>query len=118
MTKQRIMVLYGGKADEHSISCISTAGMLNALDTERFEPVPVGITKDGKWLVGGTDPRTFSLDGGELPVVQASADAREVVLDPARGADGFFAREQNGTLTSLGHIDAVFPVLHLSLIHI
>ncbi len=112
MTKQRIIVLYGGKADEHSISCISTAGMLNALDTERFEPVPVGITKDGKWLVGGTDPRTFSLDGGELPVVQASADTREVVLDPARGADGFFAREQDGTLTSLGTIDAVFPVLH------
>ena len=112
MTKQRIMVLYGGKADEHSISCISTAGMLNALDTKRFEPIPVGITKDGKWLVGGTDPRTFSLDDGTLPVVEAGADTREVVLDPALGSNGFFAREQDGSLTSLGTIDAVFPVLH------
>ena len=43
--KIRVVVMYGGKADEHSISCISTAGVLRALDTDRFEPVPVGITK-------------------------------------------------------------------------
>ena len=45
MAKKRVVVLYGGRADEHSISCISTAGVLRALDTDRFEPVPVGITK-------------------------------------------------------------------------
>ena len=50
MAKKRVVVLYGGRADEHSISCISTAGVLGAMDTERFEPIPVGITKDGKWL--------------------------------------------------------------------
>ena len=43
MAKKRIMVLYGGRADEHSISCISTAGVLNAIDTERFDVVPVGM---------------------------------------------------------------------------
>ena len=51
--KIRVVVMYGGKADEHSISCISTAGVLRALDTDRFEPVPVGITKQGQWIVDG-----------------------------------------------------------------
>ena len=65
MAKKRVVVLYGGRADEHSISCISTAGVLGAMDTERFEPIPVGITKDGKWIINGEDPRGWNLDGGE-----------------------------------------------------
>ena len=46
MAKKRIVVMYGGKADEHSISCISAASALRALDTDKFEAIPVGITKD------------------------------------------------------------------------
>lgn len=137
MAKKRIVVLYGGRADEHSISCISTAGVLNALDTERFEPIPVGITKDGTWIVNGEDPRGWALDGGELPTVKVTSESRPVLIDPSRGKDGFFAGEPEhlsgahsgdagfGTgfvslndpeahhvLTSLGHVDAVLPVLH------
>ena len=63
MAKKRIVVLYGGKADEHPISCISTAGVLKAMDTERFEPIPVGITKSGQWIVNGEDPRGWDLSG-------------------------------------------------------
>lgn len=51
MAKKRIVVMYGGKADEHSISCISAASALRALDTDKFEAIPVGITKDGKVMV-------------------------------------------------------------------
>lgn len=112
MTTKRIIVMYGGKADEHSISCISAAGVLKALDTDRFEPVPVGITKAGQWIVDGEDPRGWNLGGSTLPTVEKTADSRDVVLDVALGQDGFFARNTDGTLTSLGHIDAVFPVLH------
>ncbi|MBW3080257.1 D-alanine--D-alanine ligase family protein [Bifidobacterium saguinibicoloris] len=112
MAKKRIVVLYGGRADEHSISCISTAGVLGALDTDRFEAIPVGITKDGKWIVDGEDPRGWNLDGGTLPVVERTATSRDVVLDVAEGQDGFFARNADGTLEPFGHVDAVFPVLH------
>ncbi|OZG64551.1 D-alanine--D-alanine ligase [Bifidobacterium hapali] len=112
MTTKRIIVMYGGKADEHSISCISAAGVLKALDTDRFEPVPVGITKAGQWIVDGEDPRGWNLCGSTLPTVEKTADSRDVVLDVALGQDGFFARNTDGTLSSLGHIDAVFPVLH------
>ena len=103
--------MYGGKADEHSISCISTAGVLRALDTDRFEPVPVGITKQGQWIVDGEDPRGWDMADG-LPVVEKTPGSRDVVLDVALGQDGFFARNDDGTLSSLGHVDAVLPVLH------
>ena len=93
MAKKRVVVLYGGRADEHSISCISTAGVLGAMDTERFEPIPVGITKDGKWIINGEDPRGWNLDGGELPTVKITPESRPVMLDPSRGQDGFFIGE-------------------------
>ena len=111
MAKKRIVVMYGGKADEHSISCISAASALRALDTGKFEAIPVGITKDGKWIVNGENPLGWSLDEG-LPTVEKTPGAKEVVLEVALGQDGFFAREDDGTLTPFGHVDAVFPVLH------
>lgn len=111
MAKKRIVVMYGGKADEHSISCISAASALRALDTDKFEAIPVGITKDGKWIVNGENPLGWSLDEG-LPTVEKTPGAKDVVLEVALGQDGFFAREDDGTLTPFGHVDAVFPVLH------
>lgn len=111
MAKKRIVVMYGGKADEHSISCISAASALRALDTDKFEAIPVGITKDGKWIVNGENPLGWSLGEG-LPTVEKTPGAKEVVLEVALGQDGFFAREDDGTLTPFGHVDAVFPVLH------
>ena len=111
MAKKRIVVMYGGKADEHLISCISAASALRALDTDKFEAIPVGITKDGKWIVNGENPLGWSLDEG-LPTVEKTPGAKDVVLEVALGQDGFFAREDDGTLTPFGHVDAVFPVLH------
>ena len=111
MAKKRIVVVYGGKADEHSISCISAASALRALDTDKFEAIPVGITKDGKWIVDGENPLGWSLDEG-LPTVEKTPGAKDVVLEMALGQDGFFTREADGTLTPFGHVDAVFPVLH------
>lgn len=111
MAKKRIVVMYGGKADEHSISCISAASALRALDTDKFEAIPVGITKDGKWIVNGENPLGWSLDEG-LPTVEKTPGAKDVVLEVALGQDGFFTREDDGTLTPFGHVDAVFPVLH------
>ncbi|OZG50692.1 D-alanine--D-alanine ligase family protein [Bombiscardovia coagulans] len=137
MTKQRVVILYGGQADEHPISCISAAGVLKAIDRERFEPIPVGITRDGIWIVNGEDPRNWDLGSGELPEVRLSEHSQPLVLDIARSGDGFYAgshetlvaaaerpagyraalspqelHAEGASLTSLGHIDAVFPVLH------
>ena len=110
MAKKRIVVLYGGKADEHPISCISTAGVLKAMDTERFEPIPVGITKSGQWIVNGEDPRGWDLSDDALPEVKVTPQSRPVLLDVSRGCDGFLVG--GDAVESLGHIDAVLPVLH------
>ena len=112
MAKKRIVVLYGGRADEHPISCISTAGVLNAMDLDKFDPIPVGITRDGQWIVNGEDPRGWNLDGGSLPSVEVTPGSRQVMLDMALKQDGFFARQADGGTVSLGHVDAVLPVLH------
>ncbi|MCI1902168.1 MAG: D-alanine--D-alanine ligase [Bifidobacteriaceae bacterium] len=112
MSTQRVAVLYGGRADEHSISCISAASLLRAIDRERFEPVPIGITRAGEWVIDDVDPRSWSLDNGDMPTVEMKDSSRRVVLDVSRGGDGFFVEGDGGRLESLGHIDVVFPVLH------
>jgi D-alanine-D-alanine ligase len=131
MPKKRIVVLYGGRADEHPISCISASGVLNAIDMDRFDVVTVGITRNGQWIVDGDDPRAWNLDDASLPSVEITENSKPVLLDVARGADGFMigqhddlseggnAKALDGTgaicsagVTPLGHVDAVFPVLH------
>jgi D-alanine-D-alanine ligase len=120
MTKKRVVVLFGGMADEHSISCISACGILKAMDTALFEPIPIGITKSGEWLFGCTDPRDFNLEQQALPTVEPTSRSRRVVLDLGAGKDGFFVREpvaaadgtQSQALRSLGRIDAILPALH------
>ena len=62
-------------------------------------------------IVDGEDPRGWDMADG-LPVVEKTPGSRDVVLDVALGQDGFFARNDDGTLSSLGHVDAVLPVLH------
>ena len=114
MTKKRIAVLYGGRADEHPISCVSAAGVLNAIDPERFDVLPIGITKTGQWIVDGPDPRNANLSGKAMPEVTATATSRPVMLDISLGKDGFFAADPHNptNIAPLGHVDAVFPVLH------
>ena len=111
MAKKRIVVLYGGKADEHPISCISTAGVLKGDGhrsvSSRFRS---GITKSGQWIVNGEDPRGWDLSGDALPEVKVTPQSRPVLLDVSRGCDGFLVG--GDTVESLGHIDAVLPVLH------
>ena len=99
MNKSRIAIICGGKSSEHEISCVSANGILNAIDRNKFEPVLIGITKSGKWLLL-PDDSNFSIVNGALPTV------------PESGIEV--------SITSLGlvaggkqlAIDVAFPVLH------
>src|SRR5258708_30731907 len=53
MSKIRVGVLFGGRSGEHEISLLSAASVLNAIDKDKYEVVPIGITKDGRWLTAG-----------------------------------------------------------------
>ena len=61
-----VVVLFGGMSSEHEVSRVSVGNFVNNIDREKYEVLTVGITKDGKWIINGEDPRGWNLDGGEL----------------------------------------------------
>ena len=54
--KLRVGVIFGGRSGEHEVSIASAASVLNAIDSSKYEIVPIGITHEGRWL-SGADPR-------------------------------------------------------------
>lgn len=102
-----VVVLFGGRSSEHPVSCVTAAGILGAIDEEKYRVLPVGITRQGTWrLVPGA--REFSFDG-QLPEV--TDDGSEVLPALTVGAP-MRHRAADGTLTDLGVVDVLFPVLH------
>ena len=96
---KRVAILCGGPGSEHEISCLSAGGVLSAIDRTAYEPVLIGITREGKWMALPLD-YPLSLANGALPSVSGSFP--EVM------------REKNA-LTVDGAalaIDVIFPVLH------
>ena len=96
---KRVAILCGGPGSEHEISCLSAGGVLSAIDRAEYEPVLIGITRDGKWMALPLD-YPLSIENGLLPSV--SGNFPEVM------------REKNA-LTVDGDdvaIDVIFPVLH------
>ena len=99
MSKVRVAIICGGKSSEHEISCISANGILNAIDRSTFEPVLIGITKSGKWLLLPEDT-SFIIQNGALPTVPESG------LEISITSQGLFSGGKNLA------IDVVFPILH------
>ena len=99
MSKVRVAIICGGKSSEHEISCISANGILNAIDRSTFEPVLIGITKSGKWLLLPEDT-SFIIQNGALPTVPESG------LEVSITNQGLFSGGKNLA------IDIAFPILH------
>src|SRR5436853_5377339 len=60
MRKLRVGVLFGGRSGEHEVSLLSAASVLNAIDRKKYDVVPIGISKEGKWLMAGHAERLLS----------------------------------------------------------
>ncbi|HLP23360.1 MAG TPA: D-alanine--D-alanine ligase family protein [Microbacteriaceae bacterium] len=110
MTKLRVALLFGGRSSEHSISCATAAGVLSAIDRERFDVLPVGITPDGAYVLEQDDPTRFALDAEHLP--QVADNGSRVVWPERAGERELRVREVDGSVRSLGEVDVVFPILH------
>src|SRR5438046_4078090 len=104
MKKLRVAVLYGGRSGEHEVSLQSAASVINYLDRDRFEIVPVAIDKQGRWHLNDV-----SLIQGRksLPVFK---DAPRIVLPPDSAATS--ALIPLGGSGQAKSIDVVFPVIH------
>ena len=55
--KIRVAVVFGGRSAEHAVSCASAGLVLGAIDRDRYEVVPVGIARDGRWVLTSATPR-------------------------------------------------------------
>jgi D-alanine-D-alanine ligase len=105
----RVAVLYGGRSSEHGISVVSAGSVLAALDPQRYDVVPIGITPSGTWLLTGATPESLRIEGRTLPEV---GKGTAVVLSADPGARGLLAVEPGAALDALAGVDVVFPVLH------
>lgn len=104
--KIRVGVILGGRSGEHEVSLVSAQSVMNAMDKEKYEIVPIGITKEGRWIAGG-DP-VAALKG--LP----AEDTRHTALlgDPTqRGLVPYDAMQAVERAAPV-ELDVIFPVLH------
>ncbi|MFE4466485.1 D-alanine--D-alanine ligase family protein [Oerskovia sp. NPDC056781] len=108
--KTRVLILFGGRSGEHVISCATAGGVMRAIDRERYEVIPVGITKAGQWVLAADEPERWEITPGNLPEVTASAG--EVLLPLAVGQRALRVLEPGEFPRELGEVDVVFPLLH------
>jgi len=96
----RVGILFGGRSGEHEVSLASAASVIRGLDPDKYEAVPIGITKEGHWLIGAGAQKMLPevLKGGQRVMMTADpTDAALVKLDGSGGGQ---------------RIDIVFPVMH------
>jgi D-alanine-D-alanine ligase len=106
--KIRVAVVFGGRSTEHAISCASAGLILSAIDQDRYEVVPIGITTDGRWVLTSGDPDRLAITGSALPSVESVAvPGAEIV--PSASAGGLQVRSPGAALREL---DVVLPLLH------
>ena len=92
--KKKIMMLFGGVSSEHEISRTSTASVLEHIDTDKYDVVKVGITREGRWMQ--TDAAQIDIVSGDWEKLEGCKD---VYLMPGVGFAGL-------------DVDVVFPLLH------
>jgi D-alanine-D-alanine ligase len=106
----RVAVVFGGRSSEHAISCATAGGVLAAIDRDRYEVIPVGITRDGAFVLERDDPAAFGLDPNALPEVRD--DGTRVHWPESVRSRELTVRRADGSTESLGDVDVVLPILH------
>ena len=107
--KLRVGLIFGGRSGEHQVSLMSAQGVMSALDKEKYTVVPIGITKDGRWLASG-DPMKALSSG-------AAAESSPAALLAEPSLRGLMRLEEDGpqqdlTAVPVSQLDVVFPILH------
>ena len=119
--KLRVAVVFGGRSGEHDVSLMSARGVRGAIDKEKYEVVPIAISRAGRWLpparaaalladgAAGADPGSPAAEGDARP---ADWPATALVADPRAGAMVTFGGADGAGGALLQRFDVVFPVLH------
>lgn len=108
--KIRVALVFGGRSEEHSVSCSTAASVMGALDRDRYDLVPIGITRQGQWVLVDDDPAPLRLTPANTPEVSGG---RGSVIVPMQVGDVSLRTLEPGQLPAeLGQVDVVFPLLH------
>lgn len=105
MNKKKIAVIFGGCSPEYEVSLQSAYAVISHMDTQKYTPVLIGITKQGDWYYFSGNPESIPADTWHTP-----SDCTPVVVSPNR-SDHAILKYQNDNFKKI-HIDAAFPVLH------
>lgn len=109
-SKPRVAVLFGGRSSEHAVSCVTAAGVLGAINKDKYDVIPIGIAKSGQWVLAAADTAQWSLSAASLPEVPPSAET--VTLAEIGGEHQLIAATPDAVPRELGTVDVVFPLLH------
>ncbi|MGP3972540.1 D-alanine--D-alanine ligase family protein [Streptomyces sp. 8N114] len=112
--KPRVAVVFGGRNSEHQISVLTAGAVLGAIDRDKYEVLPIGITADGRWALAADDPARMAIEDRRLPTVEqlSESDTGGVQLPVSPGSREVVHTEPGQVPKALGEIDVVFPVLH------
>ncbi|MDX3586514.1 D-alanine--D-alanine ligase family protein [Streptomyces europaeiscabiei] len=112
--KPRVAVVFGGRSSEHGISVVTAGAVLRAIDRTKYDVLPIGISREGRWFLTADEPDRMAITDRRTPSVEELAESREggVVLpvDPANREVVY--SEPGSVPKALGEVDVVFPVLH------
>lgn len=104
--KVRVGIIFGGKSAEHEVSLQSAKNIYDALDKAKFEPVLVGISKNGEWRVA--DGANFLLNASDPKLIALNQSGAAVAPVPQHGGELISV----GSPVAAGTIDVAFPILH------
>ncbi|TQO20863.1 D-alanine-D-alanine ligase [Rhodoglobus vestalii] len=105
-----VVLLFGGRSSEHSISCATAGGVLSAIDRSKYTVIPVGITRDGAFTLQPDDAEMFALNPAAMPEI--IDNGTRVHWPESSASRELTVTELDGSSRSLGTVDVVFPILH------
>jgi D-alanine-D-alanine ligase len=108
--RPRVAVVFGGRSTEHAVSCISAGSVLAAIDRDVYDVVPIGISRDGRWVLAADEPAKLAITGGVLPEVEEAGSSVVLSGDPTQR--GLTVHEPGKVPEELGEVDVVLPLLH------
>ena len=107
MSKLRVGIIFGGRSAEHEVSLQSAKNIVDALDRSRFEPVLIGIDKQGHWHLN--DPSNFLLNQENPALIALNQSNRELAVVPGKASQQLVETSGQGLLE---HVDVIFPIVH------
>ena len=108
--KPTVAIVFGGRSSEHAVSCATAAGVMRAINRDRYDVLPIGIAKDGRWVVASEDSGSLELSPGHIPEVDGSGAS--VLVPLSTGERSLQVLEPGAPPRVLGEVDVVFPLLH------